>query len=99
MSYSVVVPTIGRASLARLVSGIECHNTVSHSREIIVVDDRASGCGRALQVPDVGVPVRVLRTGGRGPAAARNAAITNREIEKKSIEKINTIVSNYNKDE
>jgi HAD superfamily hydrolase (TIGR01662 family) len=80
MSYAVVVPTIGRPSLeallTQLVSGIECYNTVSRSRgpvEIVLVDDRASGCGRALRAPDMGVPVRVLRTGGRGPAAARNA--------------------------
>ena len=80
MSYAVVVPTIGRPSLevllTQLVSGIECYNTVPHSRgpaEIVLVDDRALGCGRALRAPDMGAPVRVLRTGGRGPAAARNA--------------------------
>jgi histidinol-phosphate phosphatase family protein len=73
MNYAVVIPTIGRSSLARAVSGLECHNTDSRAREIVVVDDRAAGYGPALRVPEIGVPVRVLRTGGRGPAAARNA--------------------------
>jgi HAD superfamily hydrolase (TIGR01662 family) len=76
MSYAVVIPTIGRTSLARLVSGIEGYSPQCHSQapaEIVLVDDRASGSGQALQAPEMGVPVRVLRTGGRGPAAARNA--------------------------
>jgi hypothetical protein len=58
----VVMPTIGRpslrAALAPLVGRVP----------VIVVDDRAAGA--ALQVPD---GVRVVRSGGRGPAAARNA--------------------------
>ncbi|MGB8994454.1 MAG: glycosyltransferase, partial [Pseudonocardiaceae bacterium] len=72
MNVTVVIPTIGRPSLAlllaQLVSGIERYNTVSHSRPIVVVDDRP-GSGEPLRVP---VGVRVLRSGGRGPAAARN---------------------------
>jgi HAD superfamily hydrolase (TIGR01662 family) len=70
MNVTVVIPTIGRPSLGllltQLVSGKQCYNTVSHSR-VVVVDDRLSG-------EPLGVPggVRVLRSGGRGPAAARN---------------------------
>lgn len=73
MSYAVVIPTIGRPSLevllTRLVSGIECHNTVSPSRPIVVIDDRPTS-GQPLAVSP---SIRVLRSGGRGPAAARNA--------------------------
>ena len=69
MNVTVVIPTIGRPSLgvllAQLVSGKQCHNT--HSRAIVVVDDRPSG--EPLRVP---AGVRVLRSGGHGPAAARN---------------------------
>jgi HAD superfamily hydrolase (TIGR01662 family) len=72
MNVTVVIPTIGRPSLgvllAQLVSGKQCSNTVSHSRAIVVVDDRPSG--EPLRVP---AGVRVLRSGGHGPAAARNA--------------------------
>ncbi|MGH3785553.1 MAG: HAD-IIIA family hydrolase [Pseudonocardiaceae bacterium] len=72
MSYTVVIPTIGRPSLqvllAQLVSGKQCHDIVSHSRPIVVVDDRSA----PTEPLAVGFPVRVLRSGGRGPAAARN---------------------------
>ncbi|HET9258047.1 MAG TPA: glycosyltransferase, partial [Pseudonocardiaceae bacterium] len=70
MTYTVVIPTIGRPSLGQLVSAIGCDSSVRHSRPIIVVDDRPDG--GVLRLPGIGVPVRVLRSGGRGPAAARN---------------------------
>ena len=71
MSYAVVIPTTGRHSLQAVVSGIDCSSTQCHSRpvEIVVVDDRPV-VGEALAVDP---RVRVLSTGGRGPAAARNA--------------------------
>jgi HAD superfamily hydrolase (TIGR01662 family) len=64
--YAVVIPTIGRACLA------DCLTALADSRgpgpeEIVVVDDRPGG-GPPLEVPG-----RVVGTGGRGPAAARNA--------------------------
>jgi HAD superfamily hydrolase (TIGR01662 family) len=71
MSYTVVIPTIGRPNLTELlarlglVSGIGCYSTQCHSR-VIVVDDSP---GQALRLQ---LPVQVLRSGGRGPAAARN---------------------------
>ncbi|MBV9011802.1 MAG: HAD-IIIA family hydrolase [Pseudonocardiales bacterium] len=72
MSYAVVIPTIGRPSLGVLLAQLaKSHHNVGPSR-VVVVDDRPVGCGQALQVPDGGVLVRVLRSGGRGPAAARN---------------------------
>ncbi|MFI6818218.1 glycosyltransferase family 2 protein [Nonomuraea sp. NPDC050328] len=56
---TVVIPTVGRASLrAAIPDGLP----------VIVVDDRP-GEGEPLDVP---AHVRVLRSGGRGPAAARN---------------------------
>jgi HAD superfamily hydrolase (TIGR01662 family) len=66
MRYAVVIPTIGRACLA------DCLNALARSHgpepdEIVVVDDRP-GSGPALDVPGT-----VVRCGGRGPAAARNA--------------------------
>ncbi|WP_285785760.1 glycosyltransferase [Microbispora sp. NBRC 16548] len=63
-AVTVVIPTIGRPSLAATLAA------VGSGPEVIVVDDRR-GAGRdPLPVPG---HVRVLRSGGRGPAAARNA--------------------------
>lgn len=61
--FSIVIPTIGRDSLQRLLSRLS-----GAGAPIIVVDDRRDP-GVALTVPP---GVRVLRSGGRGPAAARN---------------------------
>ncbi|MGH3913948.1 MAG: glycosyltransferase family 2 protein, partial [Pseudonocardiaceae bacterium] len=73
-SYAVVVPTIGRPSLrlllAQLVSGVGCSGTQRHSR-VVVVDDRPLSYAQPLPLPE-GMPIQVLRSGGRGPAAARN---------------------------
>ena len=62
--FDVVVPTTGRASLAALLERL----LEAGARRIVVVDDRRAGECLAL-------PARVerLTTGGRGPAAARNA--------------------------
>jgi HAD superfamily hydrolase (TIGR01662 family) len=62
----VVIPTIGRACLA------DCLRALAQSRgpepdEIVVVDDRPDGG------PPLDAPGPVVRSGGRGPAAARNA--------------------------
>lgn len=67
VDYAVVIPTVGRDSLRVVLDALE-HGVGPPPREIIVVDDR----------PEPGpLPpthsARVLRTGGRGPAAARNA--------------------------
>jgi HAD superfamily hydrolase (TIGR01662 family) len=77
MSYTVVIPTIGRPSLAvlltqhGLVSGDASDSSHRHSGPVVVVDDRP-GDRADLQLPEVDFPVRVLRSGGQGPAAARN---------------------------
>ncbi|MEU4835985.1 glycosyltransferase [Streptosporangium sp. NPDC023615] len=63
---TVVVPTVGRPSLAATLAALP------PDLEVVVVDDRPPGPDRGG--PD-GVPghARVVRSGGRGPAAARNA--------------------------
>ena len=62
MTVEVVVPTVGRPSLARALAPLVGRVPVC------VVDDRP--VPQALDVP---AGVRVVRSGGRGPAAARNA--------------------------
>jgi histidinol-phosphate phosphatase family protein len=64
VSFDVVIPSAGRASLARLLAALDG----VHDR-VVVVDDR-SGSGAPLDVP---AGVRVVRGPARGPAAARNA--------------------------
>lgn len=68
-SYAVVVPTVGRPSLRVLLDSLAA-STGPAPRFVIVVDDRPSGT--ELHIAGVDLPVRVLRSGGRGPAAARN---------------------------
>lgn len=63
-AVTVVIPTIGRPSLAATLAA------VGPGPEVIVVDDRPGDNPEPLAVPP---RVRVLRSGGRGPAAARNA--------------------------
>src|SRR5690606_13840999 len=72
VSYTVVVPTTGRDNLFTLL------HTLAHGRgpaptEVLVVDDRpTSHAPEPLPLPELGLPVRRLVSGGRGPAAARN---------------------------
>src|SRR3954463_15802385 len=67
---TVVVPTIGRPSLDVLLDALAA-GAGPRPAEIVLVDDRPSGA--PLQPERAGLPpVRVVRTGGRGPAAARN---------------------------
>lgn len=62
-SFTIVIPTIGRPNLSRLL------RSLAGAPEVIVVDDRPI-TDPPLEVPE---RVRVLQTGGgRGPAAARN---------------------------
>ena len=74
MSYTVVIPTIGRPSLgvllAQLVSGDASDDSHGHLPAVVVVDDRSAPAGPLAVDP----PVRVLRSGGRGPAAAEALA-------------------------
>lgn len=68
VDYAVVVPTVGRESLWRLLDSL-AGATGPKPAEVIVVDDRPEH----TPLGETPLPVRVLATGGRGPAAARNA--------------------------
>jgi histidinol-phosphate phosphatase family protein len=71
--YAVVVPTVGRPSLHRLLADLAGQSGPAPA-EVVVVDDRrrpaeplALDAGAAAAPP-----LRVVLSGGRGPGAARN---------------------------
>jgi len=68
VSWAVVIPTCGRPSLEVLLARL-LHDSAPGATEIVVVDDRPAGVEPLV----VDSRVRVLRSWGRGPAAARNA--------------------------
>lgn len=68
--FAVVVPTVGRPSLHRLLAELD-GSAGPRPSAVIVVDDRPVP-HPPLSV-DARLPVTVLSSGGRGPAAARNA--------------------------
>ena len=70
VDYSVVIPTIGRPSLLALLASLARAGEPS-PREIVVVDDRRAP-EAPLELPAARAPLRVVASGGRGPAAARN---------------------------
>ncbi|SNS91384.1 haloacid dehalogenase superfamily, subfamily IA, variant 3 with third motif having DD or ED/haloacid dehalogenase superfamily, subfamily IA, variant 1 with third motif having Dx(3-4)D or Dx(3-4)E [Geodermatophilus saharensis] len=70
VSCTVVVPTIGRPSLDVLLDALAAAPG-PRPAELVVVDDRPEGPPLAVQRPGL-PPVRVVRTGGGGPARARN---------------------------
>lgn len=70
-AFTVVVPTVGRATLATLLRAVAACPSPAPA-EIVVVDDRP-GSPPPLDLPTLKVPTTVVRGGGRGPAAARNA--------------------------
>ncbi|MFG3518191.1 glycosyltransferase family 2 protein [Streptomyces bobili] len=73
-AYSVVIPTIGRPCLADCLRALAAAAD-RPPEEVVVVDDRPEPAGE-LPLEAAGVlrgRVRTLRSGGRGPAAARNA--------------------------
>ena len=68
---SVVVPTVGRPSLRVLLEALAA-GTEPLTAPVVVVDDRPGGPDLS-GLEDLGLPgVRVVRTGGGGPARARN---------------------------
>jgi HAD superfamily hydrolase (TIGR01662 family) len=67
---SVVVPTIGRPSLDALLEALAAAPG-PRPAELILVDDRPTGEPLRPERPGL-PPVRVVRTGGGGPARARN---------------------------
>ena len=75
MSFTIVVPTLGRASLLQLISSLDA-SSGPWPDEIVLVDDRPRPHGDVLDTTGVSGwtadRIRVLRSGCRGPAAARN---------------------------
>lgn len=72
--YAVVIPTIGRQSLQDLLGSLASQDGALPI-EVVLADDRPAS-PPPVQVPTAlteRVDVRILRSGGRGPAAARNA--------------------------
>ncbi|MER6772524.1 glycosyltransferase [Streptomyces bacillaris] len=72
VEYAVVVPTVGRPCLAACLRALAASEGPPPV-EVVVVDDRPAGDGPLPLAPAGDLPVRSLATGGRGPAAARNA--------------------------
>src|ERR671921_1229573 len=67
---TVVVPTIGRPSLDVLLDAL-AQAPGPRPAELVLVDDRPTGDALRPERPGL-PPVRVVRTGGGGPARARN---------------------------
>ena len=68
MSFDVVVPTVGRDSLLRLLEALAAGSTPVPGR-VLLVDDRRD---RSRPLPVSGFQVEVLGGRAGGPAAARN---------------------------
>jgi histidinol-phosphate phosphatase family protein len=72
--FSIVIPTIGRPSLAALLTSLSsCEG--DRPAAVVVVDDRPDAAADPLELPAPGWLSGVTtsrRSGGRGPAAARN---------------------------
>jgi glycosyltransferase involved in cell wall biosynthesis len=76
LAYAVVIPTIGRPCLADCLRALATADGPA-PEEVVVVDDRPAP-GPELPLDAAGPlrpRVRVAVTGGRGPAAARNAGL------------------------
>ncbi len=73
MIYDVVIPTVGRESLRRLLAALASGEGEMPDR-VIVVDDRPMGSAPLALSPPQAIAARleVLIGGGHGPAAARN---------------------------
>jgi HAD superfamily hydrolase (TIGR01662 family) len=67
---TLVVPTIGRPSLDVLLDALAAADG-PRPAELVLVDDRPTGAPLSPDRPGL-PPVRVVRTGGGGPARARN---------------------------
>jgi HAD superfamily hydrolase (TIGR01662 family) len=71
-SCTIVVPTLGRPTLPRLLRSLEQARGPAPA-EVLLIDDREEAAGASDPLPtSTRYPVRVLRSGHRGPAAARN---------------------------
>ena len=78
VSFDVVIPTVGRASLLATLIGL-AGGRGPWPEQVVIVDDRPAGppAGQPIVAPgrlpdEIARRLRVLRSGGRGPGAARN---------------------------
>jgi HAD superfamily hydrolase (TIGR01662 family) len=72
MTVAVVVPTVGRPSLGTLLQTLAT-TSGALPEHIVLVDDRTADAPLPVEVPErLRGRVHVRRSGGRGPAAARN---------------------------
>lgn len=71
VSYAIVVPTVGRATLYRLLASLAVQDPSSGPGQIVVVDDRP-GAPPELELRVGHLEPELVRSGGNGPAAARN---------------------------
>lgn len=72
--FDVVVATVGRDTLRPLLTALEAGEGPLPDRLLLVDDRREAGVPLGLPpLPRLGQRLAVLRGGGRGPAAARNA--------------------------
>ena len=69
LRYDVVVPTVGRPSLHRLLDSLVRDDGPGPCR-VVVVDDRPGG--EPLELAPLGLDAEVVRGTASGPAAARN---------------------------
>jgi histidinol-phosphate phosphatase family protein len=67
--FAIVIPTVGRPSLYRMLAELD-GQAGPQPQTVVVVDDRPEPAP-PLQIRST-LPLTVLRSGGRGPAAARN---------------------------
>ncbi|WP_119730652.1 HAD-IIIA family hydrolase [Thermomonospora amylolytica] len=73
MSYSVVIPTLGRPCLAACLDALAGARGPRPERVVLVDDRPGPRGGTRLEVPDGLVKItEVVTSGGVGPAAARN---------------------------
>jgi histidinol-phosphate phosphatase family protein len=73
LSYAVVVPTVGRLSLQRLLAGL-ASSWGPAPVDVVVVDDRPGEVDQLVLDDAIrcALGIRVIRGFGHGPAAARN---------------------------
>jgi glycosyltransferase involved in cell wall biosynthesis len=72
MGYAIVIPTVARPSLYRLLASLAGQDPSSGPEQIVVADDRP-GVPPELEVRIGVLDPQVVHSGGNGPAAARNA--------------------------
>ena len=74
---SIVVPTVGRPSLRLLLQAL-ADGTLPLDAPVVVVDDRTAHGDLADELADIALAdLRVVRSGGGGPALARNVGWRN----------------------